>query len=70
MQLEDAGKIRGIVYSSDNIKEASRLLRNSLSPMGKAGFVRDDMKQFDERIESIRAELSQLENDLISEIYK
>jgi len=69
MSLPDE-KIKALVYTTDNIKEASRLLRNSLSPMGRAGFTREEMKQFDERTESIRAELSQLQKDILEKIYK
>jgi len=70
MQIKDAEKIKGLVYAADNMKEASMLLWRGLAPMGKAGFSRDEMKQFYDKLDPIRAELFRLHDDLMSQIYK
>ncbi|MDD3467762.1 MAG: hypothetical protein PHE67_11500 [Campylobacterales bacterium] len=70
MKPEDVKKISCIVHASDRIKEASRSLLYSLGPMGKTGFSMEELEPFVARIESIRAEMSQLQIDLMKKIYK
>jgi len=69
MPLEDK-KIKALVHTTDNIKEAQRMLRNSLSPMGRAGYSRDEMKAFDDKLVSIGAKLDSLQKEILAKIYK
>ena len=69
MPLEDE-KIKALVHTTDNIKEAQRMLRNSLSPMGRAGYSLDEMAALYEKLVSIGAKLDSLQKEILAKIYK
>lgn len=69
MSLPD-GKIKALVHTTDKIQEAYVTLRNCLSPMGRAGYSRDEMAALDEKIVSIGVELESLQKEILAKIYK
>ena len=62
-------KIKALVYTVDNIQDANNALRVSLSPMGRAGFDKNEIDIIDEKIEAVRAQLEALQQEILRKIY-
>ncbi len=62
-------KIKALVYTVDNIQDANNALRVSLSPMGRAGFDKNEIDIIDEKIDAVRAQLEALQQEILRKIY-